>query len=110
MPSIVALRSTWYAARIGEKLPTGASKFNTTAVHCPSVLPNVLRFFLWCCCCCVCTRVSGSLHPGVVQKAERFVAAAQLKLASSLPRDVMGRLRVVVHTHTEVEVSACFSS
>lgn len=51
----------------------------------------------------VAQRVSGSLHPGVVQKAERFVAAAQLKLASSLPRDVMGRLRVVVHTHTDVE-------
>jgi hypothetical protein len=48
--------------------------------------------------------VSGALHPGVVQKAERFVAAAQLKLASSLPREVMGRLRVVVHTHTDVEV------
>lgn len=44
------------------------------------------------------------MHPGVVQKAERFVAAAQLKLASSLPREVLGRLRVVVHTHTEVEV------
>lgn len=56
----------------------------------------------WCVCLC---RVSGSLHPGVVQKAERFVAAAQLKLASSLPKEVMGRLRVVVHTHTEVEVS-----
>lgn len=49
-------------------------------------------------------RVSGALHPGVVQKAERFVAAAQLKLASSLPREVVGRLRVVVHTHTDVEV------
>lgn len=48
--------------------------------------------------------MSGALHPGVVQKAERFVAAAQLKLASSLPREVMGRLRVVVHIHTDVEV------
>jgi hypothetical protein len=48
--------------------------------------------------------VSGALHPGAVQKAERFVAAAQLKLASTLPREVQGRLRVVVHTHTDVEV------
>ena len=53
----------------------------------------------------VCCRVSGAIHPGVIQKAERFVAAAQLKLASSLPKEVMGRLRVVVHTHTDVEVS-----
>ncbi|WIA40550.1 hypothetical protein OEZ86_013893 [Tetradesmus obliquus] len=47
--------------------------------------------------------VSAALHPGVLQKAERFVAAAQLKLASTLPREVLGKLRVVVQTHTTVE-------
>jgi hypothetical protein len=40
----------------------------------------------------------------VVQKAERFVAAAQLRLCSSLPKEVLGRLRIVVQIHTEVEV------
>jgi hypothetical protein len=48
--------------------------------------------------------VSAAMHPGVLQKAERFVAAAQLKLASTLPREVLGKLRVVVQTHTSVEV------
>lgn len=48
--------------------------------------------------------VSAALHPGVVQKAERFVAAAQLRLASTLPRIVLGKLRIVVQTHTTVEV------
>eukprot|EP00882_Tetradesmus_deserticola_P009822 GHRQ01010379.1.p1 GENE.GHRQ01010379.1~~GHRQ01010379.1.p1 ORF type:complete len:506 (+),score=131.29 GHRQ01010379.1:324-1841(+) len=47
--------------------------------------------------------VSAAMHPGVLQKAERFVAAAQLRLASTLPREVMGQLRVVVQTHTTVE-------
>lgn len=51
-------------------------------------------------------KFSAALHPGVVQKAERFVAAAQLKLASSLPREVLGRLRIVVQIHTEIDVSA----
>jgi hypothetical protein len=55
--------------------------------------------------------VSAAMHPGVLQKAERFVAAAQLKLASTLPREVLGKLRVVVQTHTTVEVRiscSCF--
>eukprot|EP00879_Flechtneria_rotunda_P016930 GHRR01017724.1.p1 GENE.GHRR01017724.1~~GHRR01017724.1.p1 ORF type:complete len:443 (+),score=162.76 GHRR01017724.1:567-1895(+) len=47
--------------------------------------------------------ISAALHPGAVQKAERFVAAAQLKLASTLPKEVLSKLRVVVQTHTEVE-------
>jgi hypothetical protein len=55
--------------------------------------------------------VSAAMHPGVLQKAERFVAAAQLKLASTLPREVLGKLRVVVQTHTSVEVrEQCYCS
>eukprot|EP00775_Hariotina_reticulata_P006829 gene6829-7046_t len=49
------------------------------------------------------SRFSAAIHPGVVQKAERFVAAAQLRLCSSLPKEVLGRLRIVVQIHTEVE-------
>lgn len=70
--------------------------------YCPQLIcPTALYTGILCTC-----RVSGSIHPGVIQKAERFVAAAQLKLASSLPKEVMGRLRVVVHTHTDVEVGS----
>jgi hypothetical protein len=48
--------------------------------------------------------VNSAVHPGVVAKAQRFTAAAQLQLVSTLPEEVRGKLRVVVTVHMDMEV------
>ena len=48
--------------------------------------------------------LSSAVHPGVVAKAQRFAAAAQLQLVSTLPKEIRGMLRVVVAVHTDMEV------
>lgn len=37
-------------------------------------------------------------------EAERFAVSAQMRLLSSLPDDVLGRVRVVACAHTTLEV------
>jgi hypothetical protein len=50
------------------------------------------------------TGLSNAVHPGVVAKAQRFAAAAQLQLIATLPKEIRSMVRVVVAVHTDMEV------